>query len=135
MSIIKTEYSTNFEIAPVTSSDEAERLFISYVDEFLSEDSTIIEFVAMCLNIINDFLESKIDERTLGMLSHRSLVEPSTKHFYAEPYLWEYNDILALMNEIMDIDWTKGGSSYQEYLTELKSRWLDLVQKYSHQDK
>lgn len=40
--------------------------------------------------------------------------------------------LLALINEAMDIDWTKESANYDKYLEDLGDRWFELVNKYSN---
>lgn len=131
MSMLKTEYSIKFDLRSAKNSEDADLLFAGYKKEFISENSDISEFISLCLNLVNDFLNKKFDEKTLGLLVHILLVDEKTKGFFVEPYLGDYNNLLAFMNEILDLDWSKESPNYSKHLESLKSRFSELVEKYA----
>lgn len=88
------------------------------------------EFVKMSLIIISDFLEKKFDEKTLSRLIHLSLLDNKIGKYHFQPYLWKINDVLALLHELLDITWTMDGIDYDNYLTELRAKLIELDLAY-----
>jgi len=78
-----------------------------------------------------DFLTKKISTLTLDQLIHASLFNKEIKKYHYEPYLWQINDVLALVHALLDIQWSEESEHYQEYLAETKKRFDQLVKKYS----
>ncbi|PIY79692.1 MAG: hypothetical protein COY81_01245 [Candidatus Pacebacteria bacterium CG_4_10_14_0_8_um_filter_43_12] len=132
MSIIKDGYKTIQE--SVFQLSDINTLFESYLDEFFpGQTTTITQFIEMFLNILRDFFQAKIDEKTLSLLVHKSLYSEKTKKYHYKPYLFPYNDILSLIHEVHDINWSRESPHYQTYLEELRKKWKRLVVKYSKQ--
>lgn len=128
MPILKEEYLSIPD--SVFASKDIDMIFNYYSNEFLGEKDTVGEFLAMFLNIIRDFLAHKIDEKTLSSLIQKSLFDERTKKYHYEPYLWSINDVLAMLHELLDITWTKGSSDYEDYLKNLRERFVGLAEKY-----
>jgi hypothetical protein len=132
MEYIKKLYSI---IHPEDFSKHGRDLLQCYINEFIdienSDKEKVKQFVRLMLHIIYDFLTKKISSLTLDQLIHASLFNKEIKKFHEAPYLWQINDLLALVHELLDIQWTEESEHYQEYLQKIKLRFDQLVEKYS----
>jgi len=132
MEYIKKSYSN---IHPEDFNKHGRDLLQLYINEFIdfenSDKEKVKQFVKLMLHIINDFLTKNISSLTLDQLIHASLFNKEIKKFHEDPYLWQINDLLALIHELLDVQWTEESEHYQEYLHKIKSRFDQLIEKYS----
>ena len=131
MFILRKDYHSLSETT--LASKDVDKIFDGYYVEFLVDnDHADIpdKFVAMAFNIIKDFLDRKIDEKTLSSLIQKSLIDKRVNKYNYEPYLWQINDVLALWMELLDITWTQESPDYQTYLKKLPERLMSLVEEY-----
>ncbi|NCN87574.1 MAG: hypothetical protein GW941_01615 [Candidatus Pacebacteria bacterium] len=129
MPIIKEKYTTIPD--SILKSDDMDKLLDCYINEFLNKESNESGFVKMFLNIINDFLDSKINEETLSKLIHKSLFNEKIKKFHYEPYTSSINDIISILHRLLDITWTQKSPNYEEYLVEVQNEFNTLIKKYT----
>ncbi len=111
-----------------------DKLLLAYIEEFFEKNhSEFRNFVRMVLNVAHDFLRKKLTAQMVSQIAATTYHSRFTRRFHEAPYLWEHNELLAFLHELLDLPWMRESSSsegYELYLEELKDRWGKLVKRY-----
>lgn len=129
MSLLKKSYQ--FIKFPISDDLDPKKILDIYIKEFCPQGSlTFKTFVIIILNALDDFLSGKLDEKQIAVICHYTYILENTKKYHEKPYLSEHNSLLALISELADISWLQESKSYAEYKSELKDKYMKLIDFY-----
>lgn len=130
MSILKETYSS-FDLSQKKSDQSESNLLALYLTEFsFNQNVTFEAFVKIVLNSIKDFFENKLNARQLSALLANTFTHSDTKLFHEGMYLQEHNQLLALVSELSDLDWSSESENYREYIEATQKKWEEFVLYY-----